>query len=32
MKSKVEQNVSRNKSVPKKEAFDRQDTKPYATV
>ena len=32
IKSKVEWNISRKKSMPKNEAFDSQDTKPYVTV
>ena len=32
IKSKVDGNVSRKKSLPKNEAFDSQETKPYVTV
>ena len=32
IKSKVDRNVSREKSLPKNEVLDSQDTKPYVTV
>ena len=32
IKSEIDWNISRKKSVPKNEAFDSQDTKPYVTV
>ena len=32
IKSKIDENVSRKKSLPKNDAFDSQDTKPYVTT
>ena len=32
IKAKVDQNVQEKKNLPKNEAFDSQDTKPFVTV